>query len=532
MSDATSPPNVTFHGGGLGGCEAWMGPLKIAGSRVNLGSATTIHVIALGVVLAAIGLFYAFAPGWPAGLAAVGMVVLVWAVALVRERRSGRLMARLRSQAHTDDLTQLPNARSLDDRLEALARSYVGPLNCLTINLDRFTDVNERLGRAAGDQLLRGVANGLRGLTGRLGGDVYRSGGDEFVVLTVDSHESAEAIADHVSEVVTSAMRELPGLQRVPVGSSVGIAQVMVVKGRDEATSHPRVAVGRSVQAMRQAKAERLDVALFDQHLADSRQRARLIEEALRERLATGVGIDVHFQPVMALDDRRMVGAEALARWAPDELGAVPATEFIAIAEDTGLIEELGTYVLRAALDGAVSAGLIARGHTLAVNVSGLQLRASGFAKVVTDELDRAGVPAERLTIEVTESVLLYPHDPAVVTLEELAERGVRVCLDDFGTGYSSLAYLTRLPVAALKLDHTLTASLEDPRSVAIAGAIGELARRLDLTIVVEGIETRDQELLVRGLGLKYVQGMLYAPALPLREMAELLAQSDQPEGS
>jgi EAL domain-containing protein (putative c-di-GMP-specific phosphodiesterase class I) len=269
-----------------------------------------------------------------------------------------------------------------------------------------------------------------------------------------------------------------------------------------------------SGEAMRVSKAlGRGRVTHYTDQMAQDAGRRSAVERRLRELVADG-GADVHFQPVIHVSTGSVVGVEALARWQDDELGQVPPLEFIGIAENTGLMPELGLQLLRSALHGFVASGACARGLTMGVNLSTLQLRMPGFAATVVAMAQSCGVPFGHLVAEVTESVLLADGDPAVAAVHELADAGMPIALDDFGTGYSSLAYLHRLPVAVLKIDRVMTSSMGTPRGLAIARSVADMGAALGVDVVVEGVETTAEAGLVASLGVPYAQGWLYAPAM------------------
>ena len=454
------------------------------------------------------------------GLIAAFFVAL-WLRELIRAWQSSHLLTLLGRDALRDPLTGLANLRSLDDHLDDVLRRS-GPVSVITVDLDRFKDVNDLLGHSVGDQLLKAVGSQLRDLAVTERAKVFRMGGDEYVVIGVGGHAEAERMADDIGPLVAGCVDSIPSLRRVPVSASVGVCHVWVDGSSTHADLH--LALAHSGHAMRKAKIGAADVAVFDEPLADSYRRRRTVETLLRERIATGVGIDVKFQPILSLTSHQVEGAEALARWTDDWLGPISAAEFIEVAEDCGLIEALGEQILRRALAGAIESGLVGHGRWVAVNVSALQLRVPGFAGTVSRALGQAGVDAHQLVLEVTESVFVRPDDPAVDTLAELAGLGVRISLDDFGTGYSSLGYLARLPVHELKIDRSITAKLDDPKTIAVAGSIVDMAHRLDLDVVVEGVETADQERRALALDLDRVQGWLYSPAVGVVELRQLIS--------
>jgi diguanylate cyclase (GGDEF)-like protein len=447
--------------------------------------------------------------------------IALWLRELIRAWQSSHLITLLGRDALRDPLTGLANLRSLDDHFDDMLRRS-GPVSVITVDLDRFKDVNDLLGHPIGDQLLTSVAKRLRDLAVTQRAKVFRMGGDEYVIIGGSGHAEAERMADDVAGVVASCVDAIPSLRRVPVTASVGVCHLRVDGSSTHADLH--LALAHSGHAMRKAKISGNDVAVFDEPLADSYRRRRTVEALLRERIATGVGVDVKFQPILSLTSHQVEGAEALARWTDDWLGPISPAEFIEVAEDCGLIEALGEHILRRALTGAIESGLVGHGRWVAVNVSALQLRVPGFAGTVSRALGQAGVSARHLVIEVTESVFVRPDDPAVETLSELAGLGVRISLDDFGTGYSSLGYLARLPVHELKIDRSITAKLDDPKTIAVAGSIVDMAHRLDLDVVVEGVETAEQERRAIALDLDRVQGWLYSPAVGVVELRQLIS--------
>lgn len=425
------------------------------------------------------------------------------------------------SQAFLDPLTGLPNRKLLEERLaRALSRQREGGFRTavLFIDLDGLKGVNDSLGHAAGDALLRGVAERLgEGLEEH--DDLARIGGDELVaVLRVGQPEDAVAIA-----------REL----RLHVGRPMTIG---------DAVLRPRASIGAAVAdpdretsgsdllryadvAMYRAKRTAVDgVALFTPGV----DREAISESMLGRDLATALDrceLEVHYQPIVHLDDLSTWGVEALARWHHPSRGIVPPPTFISLAEMSGQIHGLGRKVLHAACRQVALWQFeekVEPDFMVSVNVSAAQLQDEGFAREVEEVLRDTGLPAGNLQIEITERVALHQAVAAV----QLAALGVRLALDDFGEGFCSLSYLRAMPIQTLKIDRSFVRDLAPlGKERELVWTIVDLADRLDgLEVIAEGIERPDQLRLLRGLGCRLGQGFLFGEAMPAEELAEVLA--------
>lgn len=426
-----------------------------------------------------------------------------------------RHAAELAAQARRDPLTSLPNRLALSELLVAIEGDDVG---LCFIDLDNLKVVNDGLGHGAGDKLLVHVTEALLAAAGT--GSVARFGGDEFVVVQTD--------VGGIDETTDLAERLLAAIQavRVPdvptrLSASIGVAWTSV----DDLD--PEELIKDADTAMYDAKRRgRGRVARFDHDQREAVTRRFVMETALQQAIADDE-IDVHLQPILSVPDGTIAGFEALARW-----GLVSPTEFVATAEESGLIVPLGARVLDRALaylrrlddhlhsltrPGATPPTPLAR---VSVNVSGRELVEPSFPERTLATLGAHGLEPTRLVLELTESVLIDTSDVVDRTLRTLRDAGVSLVLDDFGTGYSSIAYLRRYPIDGLKLDNSYTrALLSHTDTRVIAETIIGLAHRLGLTMVAEGVEEQSQLDVLRDLGITSVQGYLLSPALPIDDI-------------
>jgi diguanylate cyclase (GGDEF)-like protein len=463
---------------------------------------------------------------------------------VVRGFQQNRLVRMLAQQAATDPMTGLGNRRALTSALEDLHADPHRESSVLTIDLDGFKDINSLLGHRTGDALLVAVAAELDRQCRTAGAAAFRLGGDEFAVVVAGPPEAAEALADRLLTAMPEAVAAVPGTGRVDVSASIGIAHrdpdgrtapdAAAATGGDGAHDPATAPDGvddlmapltRSGEAMRAAKAAgRARVMTYGTPMARRRSRAAAIERRLRRRVADGEGLEINLQPVISLGEMRMTGMESLARWGEDpELGAVSPAEFIPIAEDTGLILELGRQLLRRTLVTCQAVGAREAGLVTGVNISPLQLRSPGFVRQFGDLLDELRWPPHQFVVEITESVHIEHDDPAVPAILGLADLGLVIAIDDFGAGYSSLNYLNQLPVRILKLDRSITQRLAEPRGLAIARCVTEMARELGIDVVAEGIETPEHLAAVRRISVGFGQGWLFSRAVPPERFAEFV---------
>jgi len=436
-----------------------------------------------------------------------------------------------RHAALHDPLTGLPNRTLALDRLDlALARRRRDGTNVamLLLDLDRFKLINDSLGHAAGDQVLVELANRLRDVVAAED-TVARLSGDEFVVVCERASASASAIssvvelAERVCEEVNLPFALASGEHFLT--ASVGIAVAECIE--DTSASLLRDADAAMYRAKKRGpgRYELFDATVRAQILA------RLhIETELRHALEDRQ-LCVFYQPIIELASGLPVAAEALVRWRHPRHGLIPPLDFISIAEETGLIMELGRHVLReACAQGAQwQRGFGVPLHTF-VNVSGCQLANPRFPAEVADIAGRSGLLAGTLGLEVTESVLIEEAGASVAVLAELHRRGLRLVLDDFGTGYSSLSYLRHFPLDTVKVDRSFTDGLgSSPRDAAIMSAIVEMCRALELTVVAEGVESQAQLTQLEQLGCEHAQGYLLCHPMPAEEVSAFLEERLKP---
>lgn len=431
-----------------------------------------------------------------------------------RKRYESQLVERV----VTDQLTGLPNRVLLQDRLRsALARlpRSDGKLAVLWIDLDRFKLVNDGLGHSVGDLLLTEVARRIR-LALRPFDTVARFGGDEFVVLCdeTDEHEAVR-VAERILRALDSPL-SLKG-REIAVSASIGITIV------DDPDADPESVLSDADAAMYRAKDLGRGRAELFNHAMRERSLARLeLESQLRHALA-GDELRVFYQPIVDTTTEELVGVEALVRWQHPQRGLLPPSDFIDLAEETGLIVPLGKWVLQTACRDTLSWGSDTAVQ-VSVNLSGRQMAQPDVVEMITDILRQSGLPPERLCLEITETALMEDTAGAVVVLDRLSSLGVRLAVDDFGTGYSSLLRLRRFPVSVLKLDRLFVSGLgRNPDDAAIVRATADLARALGIVALAEGVEQRDQLDLLKGMGCSLAQGYLWSRPVPAADIAAML---------
>ncbi len=445
-------------------------------------------------------------------------------------RLLARALARAAHSATYDSLTGLPNRVLFADRLErALARGRRegGTVALVCLDLDHFKEVNDALGHAAGDHVLREAARRLGACVGEAD-TLARLGGDEFAIVQVGGPQPARAEA--LAGRVVAALAE-PfdfGGHLASLGASVGVT---LRDCTSWSSSGEDPSMGTLLQeadvALHRAKAggrgtHRFFEAGMNQHL----QERRALEADLREAVAGGQ-FRLHYQPQVSLDGGRIFGAEALIRWRHPVRGDVRPDAFIALAEETGLILPIGAWALREACREASGWPGAMR---VAVNVSPPQFRKPGFVDCVDRALRDTGLAPSRLELEVTEGVLLSDTDDTLATLGRLRALGVTIAMDDFGTGYSSLGYLRKFPFDKIKIDRSFIGGLgRDPQAAAIVGAVLGMGRALGIRVNAEGVENERQAQLLREEGCEEVQGFLFGRPMPADEFLALLAREAVP---
>jgi diguanylate cyclase (GGDEF)-like protein len=415
--------------------------------------------------------------------------------------------AKLQQQALTDELTGLPNRRSLSERLTqcvALAQREQRTLAVLFVDLDGFKAVNDNLGHAAGDLLLIEVARRLKSRI-RQSDTLARLGGDEFTILLTVRHttQEAETVAEDLIEVLGQPL-VIEG-REVNVGASIGVS----LYPRDG--SDPETLLQQADSAMYMAKGKgKNQVYFFTSELGSSVRERLSLESQLRGAIWRDE-IHLHYQPIFDLASYRLTRFEALARWTHPVLGSVSPGKFIPVAEESGLIIPLGAYVMRQACIEAVKwQALAPRPIQVAVNVSSLQFTRPTFVDEVAQTLEVTGLKPKLLQIELTESIMVIGVDRAVETMNRLRALGVTLAIDDFGTGYSCLSYLPRLPFDMLKIDRSFVHEMASSSgSKSIVSLLIALAHSLNMQVVVEGVETVEQLDIIKSMHGTEVQGFL-----------------------
>ena len=454
----------------------------------------------------------------PAMLLALGFVGLVIGFLLWRIQCSRQELEQSREEARHlafhDILTGLPNRALFENRLQLALSKRKSQVAVLLLDLDRFKDVNDTLGHQAGDALIRQFARRLAGLT-RDGDTISRLGGDEFAVLVEDAQVTDVGLLARRILADIRAPFSLDGAQ-VYVGVSIGIAASTLEVALDGAEL-----VRRADIALYRAKdAGRNDYRLFSRRMDEVVKLRGTTEEDLREALSTGSGLSVHYQPLVRTDGT-IIGIEALLRWRHPTRGLVGPEEFVPIAEESGLIVQLGQWVL----EKACRTSRMFPDIFIAVNLSPIQFRSSRFFDDLMQLISASGADPKAIQLEVTERVLLEDDDTIRGVLDKLRATGFRIVLDDFGTGYSSLSYLHKFKVNKIKIDRSFIQSLGSESDCGpIVMAVVAMGRAMGLDVAAEGVETADQKLFLDIAGCREMQGHHFSAAVPEEQLAALLS--------
>jgi diguanylate cyclase (GGDEF)-like protein len=434
-------------------------------------------------------------------------------------------VAKLEHRAHHDPMTDLPNRMLLTDRLTQAIRQAQRANDHVAVfylDLDRFKAINDSLGHAAGDCVL--LETGTRIVsTLRSGDTASRVGGDEFIVVcTTDGDETALArMAARLLDCVTVPI-DVRG-ERVIVEASIGVS-LFPVDGCDADTL-----IRKADAAMYSAKKHGRNGFRRYSGEAQSIVAAAAFEAELRHAIGAGELV-VYYQPIMNLKTGRPGAAEALVRWQHPQRGLLAPGEFIAFAEERGLVAQIGDVVLQAAcamLERLRRAGQ--RDVSIAVNVSAHQFSKSGFVENIVAALDRHATDPHRLTIEITESAVMGNTRATLATLRRLRSAGVNLSLDDFGTGYSSLAYIKRFPITTLKIDRSFVIDIaHDATDQAIAKTIITLAHSLGMSVIAEGVETLEQLSKLQAFGVDSIQGYYFSRPVPGDAFVDFLTSFDE----
>jgi diguanylate cyclase (GGDEF)-like protein len=430
--------------------------------------------------------------------------------------RTEESRTRIEHLAHHDALTGLPNRRLFEDRLVqalAVAARARRRLALLYLDLDGFKEINDSLGHRAGDELLRAVAERLAGSV-RGGDTIARLGGDEFAIIQVELRSAPDA-AVLAERLMASAAQPLRvGQHDIAIGASVGVALFP-----DDGSTADELRANADVALYSAKSAGRSRMAYYRPELTTEARTRGLLRRDLARGIDSGE-LELHYQPKVAAADGTVTGLEALLRWHHPLRGLIGPGLFLPLAEETGLIEPLGRWVLAdacAQISRWRAGGIVP--PRVAINLSPSQLRTGGIANRLSDLIQSADIPPGLLELELTEHVLL-DDDPRVHhELDALRRLGVAIALDDFGTGYSSLSYLHRLHLRTVKIDRSLVSQFGDSRAETICAHVVRLAHDLGLVVVAEGIETWRHVEIARGLGFDELQGYWFARPAPVAEI-------------
>ncbi len=432
----------------------------------------------------------------------------------------------LQFRTHHDTLTDLPNRDLFTDRLQqaiSIAQRSKGRVLVLFLGLDHFKNINNSLGHASGDNLLKGVAQRFREFI-REGDTLCRLGGDSFgfIIRGISQIEDALTVVQKLTGVLQAPF--MINDHELFVTASSGIT-LFPEDGQDVESL-----IKNADMALIRAKTSGRDRSQFyTESMGRQADRRLQLESNLRLALERGEFV-LHYQPKLSLAGNRVIGMEALVRWQQPDTGLVSPAEFIPVAEESGLIIPLGEWILRESCRQTKEWLDAGYGYLkVAVNLSARQFREEGISDLIKRVLSETGLPAAMLELEITESMVMHDVEEAILALDRLRAQGVSIAMDDFGTGYSSLSYLKRFPIQTLKIDQSFIRDLNsDTEDAAIVGSIISLAKGLDLRVVAEGVESSEQMVFLNASGCNEVQGYFYSRPLPVDAFVKFLAADNK----
>jgi len=437
------------------------------------------------------------------------------------KKQAETVAKRMEYHAHHDDLTGLPNRALLNDRINkelAHARRQKSMMALLFLDLDRFKVINDSLGHAIGDQLLRVISRRLKNCV-REEDTIARLGGDEFMILLPRITSSSDA--GRVGRKVTDALVEPVSCNghELHITTSIGISIYPF-----DSTNVETLIKNADISMYRAKELGRNKVVYYTAEMNAGSRKQLALETNLRKALDRGE-LQLHYQPKINIAKDTIVGVEALLRWNHPSMGSISPAEFIPVAEDSGLIIPIGEWVLKTAFKQLRE--WHDAGHdelTMAVNLSSAQLSRSGIEASINEAISDAGIDPCMAELEITENVAMQDIESAIATLDKLKCTGINIAMDDFGTGYSSLSYLRRLPIDIVKIDQSFVRDIPDSKEATlIAQAIIAMAQSLKLSLIVEGIETVKQLNYFRQQGCEVMQGFLFSRPVAAEELLEIL---------
>ncbi|MHA6645648.1 putative bifunctional diguanylate cyclase/phosphodiesterase [Mesorhizobium sp. A623] len=456
----------------------------------------------------------------PAGEDVEGGETYVYSLTDITEQKEAQ--DKLEYLALHDQLTKLPNRRFLDQCLSRLGEKVY---TLIIIDIDHFKDVNDSYGHGTGDRVLQVIGDRLQAVRKEhLGVDdvVCRIGGDEFAVFVQSGDK----------RFITRTLKRIQDAfsQTVSIDDDLNVFSSATIGVSYQHASGEGDALLEADAALYEAKRNRRgSIGFYEEGLTAESQKRMTLGPKLKIAIENG-DLEVHYQPQFDAATHELRGVEALARWTDPELGEVPPSDFVPVAEATGLIEMLGEYVLeRACRDGQEWLRSGSAPITISVNISPNQLRFRRFISVLPKTLAKTGFPANLLEIEITESSYIEREEEVTPFLRKLKEMGVSIAIDDFGTGYSSLSYLRDMPCDCVKIDRRFIDRIpEDSKQCSLASAIIQMAKVMSFKVVAEGVETKEQLDFLAAQGCDLIQGFYFAPALPKMELETLLARAER----